>query len=68
MKKAASQSGAVYSTHKVARISRAAKVIKGLTHITEKTRKIALSRLRKLNIAARNQVKGAVAKKAEEKK
>ena len=68
VKKANTQSKAGYSVDRVSRITRAAKVIKGFTHITEKTRKTALRRLMKLQVAARPQIKGAVAKKAEEKK
>lgn len=48
-------------------INRIGKVVKGLSNVTEKTRKTALRRLRKLHGSTRPIVKGAAAK-AQEKK
>ncbi len=47
-------------------INRIGKVVKGLSFVNERTRKLALKRLQRLHVATRPTVKGA--KKAEEKK
>ena len=47
-------------------INRIGKVVKGLSNISERTRKIALRRLQRLHVATRPTVKGAA--KKEEKK
>ena len=61
-----SPSGAVYSVQKVNRgVNRIAKVVKNLTHISERTRKLALKRVQRLHVATRSHVK---ATKSEEKK
>lgn len=63
-----STSGTVYSAQPVRRgVNRAAKVVKGLTHISERVRKLALKRVQKLHGGSRSHVKGAVAKKEEKK-
>ena len=67
--KKVSQSKSLFSRVQLRRgLGRAAKVIQGLTHISEKTRQLALKRLGKLHSAQRVHVKGHAAKKAEEKK
>lgn len=48
-------------------INRIGKVVKGLSGISEKTRKIALRRLTRLHVSTRPLVKGATAKKEEKK-
>ncbi len=48
-------------------INRIGKVVKGLSNISERTRKQALKRLARLHVATRPQVKGAAAKKEEKK-
>lgn len=66
--KKGSTSGAVYSTTSVRRgVNRIAKVVKNLTHISERTRKLALKRVQRLHAASRTHVKGAAAKKEEKK-
>ena len=47
--------------------NRIGKVVKGLSNISERTRKQALKRLARLHVATRPQVKGAAAKKEEKK-
>ena len=65
-RKANSQSGNLVSTITLKRgINRIGKVVKGLSNISERTRKQALRRLARLHVATRPQVKGA---KKEEKK
>lgn len=61
-----STSGAVYSAQPVKRgVNRIAKVVKGLTHISERVRKLALKRVQRLHVATKSHVKGT---KNEEKK
>jgi large subunit ribosomal protein L28e len=63
-----SQSGSLVSTITLKRgINRIGKVVKGLSNISERTRKQALRRLARLHVATRPQVKGAAAKKEEKK-
>ena len=63
-----SQSGCIASTIVLKRgINRMGKVVKGLSNISERTRKQALRRLARLHVATRPQVKGAAAKKEEKK-
>lgn len=63
-----SQSSAQVSTIVLKRgINRIGKVVKGLSNITERTRKQALKRVARLHVATRPQVKGAAAKKEEKK-
>jgi large subunit ribosomal protein L28e len=66
--KKASTSGAVYSVQPVRRgVNRIAKVVKNLTHVSERVRRLALKRVQRLHVATRSQVKGAAAKKEEKK-
>lgn len=61
-----STSGTVYSAQPVRRgVNRIAKVVKNITHISERVRKLALKRVQRLHAASRTHVKGA---KKEEKK
>lgn len=63
-----STSGAVYSTQPLRRgINRIGKVVKNLTHISERVRRLALKRVQRLHVANRAQVKGVATKKEEKK-
>ena len=61
-----STSGTSYSAQPVRRgVNRIAKVVKNMTHISERVRKLALKRVQRLHAGSRTHVKGA---KKEEKK
>ncbi|CDW81060.1 60s ribosomal protein l28 [Stylonychia lemnae] len=63
-----STSGAVYSSQVLKRgVNRIGRVVKNLTHISERVRRLALKRVQKLHVASRSQVKGGAAKKTEKK-
>ena len=65
--KKASTSGAVYSVQPVNRgVNKIAKVVKNLTHVSERVRKLALKRVQRRHVASRTHVK-AGAKKEEKK-
>ena len=67
-KKKTSSSGLAASTVQLRRgINRVGKVVKSLSNISEKTRRIALRRLQRLHVATRPHVKGGAAKKEEKK-
>jgi hypothetical protein len=67
-RKSNSTSGLVYSNQPLKRgINRIGKVVKNLTHITERVRKLALRRVQRLHVATRSHVKGVAAKKEEKK-
>lgn len=63
-----STSGLVYSRNELRRgINRIGKIVKGLPHLTEKKRNLALKRVQRLHVANRSHVKGVAAKKEEQK-
>jgi len=63
-----STSGAVYSSQVLKRgINRIGKVVKNLTHVSERVRRLALKRVQRLHVANRAQVKSVAAKKEEKK-
>jgi hypothetical protein len=64
-----STSGLLYSKSELRRgVNRIGKVVKGLSLVSERTRKLALKRLQRLHVATRPQVKGVASKKEQEKK
>lgn len=64
-----STSGAGYSVTPLRRgINRIGKVVKNLTHVSERVRKLALKRVQRLHVATRSHVKGGAQAKKEEKK